>query len=224
MLHLSFARCYPPISEQRARRFALGSNVLAQFGCVNRNRLFGATNFASGVHSTPRSAAAPGEGMANVAYAVAPWSLDAGQAVLEILPADERLILPALQAIQEGFGYVPKDAVALVATALNVSVADVHGVLTYYHELRTTAPAPITVALCVAEACQATGARELVSHLQGTLAALGERSVDGEVDLVEVFCLGNCALGPAALINERLVGRLTPKSLESALADTRAAL
>ena len=159
-----------------------------------------------------------------MAHALAPWSLGAGQAVLEILPADERLILPALQAVQQGFGYVPKEAVALIANSLNVSVADVHGVLTYYHELRTTAPAPLTVAICVAEACQATGARELVAHVSANLAPVGGRSDDGQVDGVEVFCLGNCALGPAALINERLVGRLTPKSLESALADTRAAL
>ena len=159
-----------------------------------------------------------------MAYAVAPWSLDAGQAVLELLPTDERIILPALQAVQHGFGYVPKEAVALIANSLNVSVADVHGVLTYYHELRTTAPAPLTVAICVAEACQATGARELVAHVSANLAPVGGRSDDGQVDVVEVFCLGNCALGPAALINERLVGRLTPKSLESALADTRAAL
>ena len=159
-----------------------------------------------------------------MAHALAPWSLGAGQAVLEILPTDDRLILPALQAVQQGFGYVPKEAVALIANSLNGSVADVHGVLTYYHELRTTAPAPLTVAICVAEACQATGARELVAHVSANLAPVGGRSDDGQVDVVEVFCLGNCALGPAALINERLVGRLTPKSLESALADTRAAL
>ena len=159
-----------------------------------------------------------------MAHALAPWSLGAGQALLEILPADERLILPALQAVQQGFGYVPKEAVALIANSLNVSVADVHGVLTYYHELRTTAPAPLTVAICVAEACQATGARELIAHVSANLAPVGGRSDDGQVDVVEVFCLGNCALGPAALINERLVGRLTQESLASALADARAAL
>lgn len=76
--------------------------------------------------------------------------------------------------------------------------------------------------MCVAEACQATGAREIVSHLQRTFAALGERSVDGEVDLVEVFCLGNCALGPAALINGRLVGRLSPATFADVLNDARA--
>ena len=159
-----------------------------------------------------------------MAHRVRPWALAAGQELLDQLPADERLILPALQAVQQGFGYVPTDAVALIANSLNVSVADVHGVLTYYHELRTTAPAPLTVSICVAEACQATGARELIAHVSANLAPVGGRSDDGQVDVVEVFCLGNCALGPAALINERLVGRLTPKSLESALADSRAAL
>jgi formate dehydrogenase subunit gamma len=157
-----------------------------------------------------------------MAYAVAPWSPSAGQHLLEMLSPEGRVILPDLQSIQHGFGFVPKDAVALVATALNVSVADVHGVLTYYHDLRTTPPAPVTVAVCVAEACQATGARELVSHLHRTLAAVGERSVDGEVDLVEVFCLGNCALGPAALINGRLVGRLSPATFADVLDDARA--
>ncbi|MDA3022341.1 MAG: NAD(P)H-dependent oxidoreductase subunit E [Actinomycetota bacterium] len=158
-----------------------------------------------------------------MAHLVTPWALAAGQELLEHLPTDERLILPALQVMQQSFGYVPPEAVALIANSLNVSVADVHGVLTYYHELRTTPPAPITVAVCVAEACQASGSRELVAHLETNLAPLGGRSADGEVDLVEVFCLGNCALGPAALINNRLVGRVTGASIKSALADARLA-
>jgi len=163
------------------------------------------------------------EGFTSVAQVVTPWSLPTCQALLQGLSTDERLILPALQAVQQGFGYVPTDAVALIANSLNVSVADVHGVLTYYHELRTTPPAPITVAVCVAEACQASGSRELVAHLETNLAPLGGRSADGEVDLVEVFCLGNCALGPAALINNRLVGRVTGASINAALADARLA-
>lgn len=159
-----------------------------------------------------------------MAHRVRPWTQADGQELLKLLPYDERLILPALQAVQQGFGYVPKEAVAQIAVALNVSVADVHGVLTYYHELRTTAPAPITVAICVAEACQAAGARELIVHVSANLAPVGGRSTDDQVDVVEVFCLGNCALGPAALINERLVGRLTPNTLEAALSDARVAL
>jgi formate dehydrogenase subunit gamma len=152
-----------------------------------------------------------------------PWSRDAALQCLDQIPADERLILPALQALQVEFGYVDADAVALVAVSLNVSVAEVHGVLTYYHELRSAPPAPIILAVCVAEACQANGSAEIVTHLEQTVAALGARSADGQVDVVEVFCLGNCALGPTALVNDRLLGRLTPRSVDRVLADAREA-
>lgn len=149
------------------------------------------------------------------------WSSDAGQHLLDQLPEDERLILPALQTLQHEFGYIHGDAVAMIAVTLNVSVAEVHGVLTYYHELRSAPPAPIILAVCVAEACQANGSAELVTHLEQTVAPLGKRSADGQVDVVEVFCLGNCALGPAALVNDRLVGRLTPGTVERVLAHAR---
>lgn len=152
------------------------------------------------------------------------WSIAAGHQVVDALAADERLILPALQAVQAVFGHVPAEAVPLVADLLNVSVADVHGVLTFYHELRTSPPAPITLAVCVAEACQANGARELVAHLEGTLAPVGGRSSDGQVELAEVFCLGNCALGPAALVNQRPVGRLSADRIDWVLSVEREAI
>ena len=101
-----------------------------------------------------------------------PWSKDAGQHCLDQIPADERLILPALQALQHEFGYVHTEAVPLVAASLNVSVAEIHGVLTYYHELRSAPPAPIILAVCVAEACQANGSAEIVTHLEQTVAAI----------------------------------------------------
>ncbi len=151
----------------------------------------------------------------------ATWSVEAGQQVLDSLPADERLILPALQAIQHEFGYVPREAVAIVAKFVNVSVADTHGVLTFYHELRTTPPAPITVSLCMAEACQAVGVRAVADEVAKTIAPLGQRSADGSVDVVEVFCLGNCALGPTALVNERLVGKVSAESLARAIASAQ---
>jgi formate dehydrogenase subunit gamma len=151
------------------------------------------------------------------------WSAEAGDQVLTALPSDERLILPALQALQHEFGHVPPEAVAVVATFLNVSVADTHGVLTFYADLRTTPPAPVTVAVCMAEACQASGSRSLVAHLESHVAPVGARSADGRVDVVEVFCLGNCALGPAVLVNERLVGRVdadvVDRSIAKALAE-----
>lgn len=147
------------------------------------------------------------------------WSSSVCRDVLEALPADQRLVLPALQRVQETFGFVPDEAVPLVAEALNVSVADTHGVLTFYHDLRRSAPASVTVAVCVAEACQANGARDLVAHVEDTVAKLGGRSGDGQIEVREVYCLGNCALGPAVMVNGRLIGRVTPDRIAQVLAE-----
>lgn len=149
------------------------------------------------------------------------WSADAGERVLHALHEHDRLVLPALQALQAEFGYVDPEAVPLVASFLNVSVAETHGVLTFYHELRTTPPAEVTVALCSAEACQASGSRALRRQVEESIAPVGGRSADGEVDVVEVFCLGNCVYGPAALVNERLVGRLDLDRVHGAVASAR---
>lgn len=122
-------------------------------------------------------------------------------------------MLPALQRLQEVFGFIPDDALDLVAHALNVSRAEVYGVLTYYHDLRRTPPPPVTVRLCVAEACQAVGSRELRRAATGLAA--------DDVEVHDVYCLGNCALGPAALVNERLVGRLDADRLATVVAAAR---
>ena len=145
------------------------------------------------------------------------WSADAGQQVIDALPAHDRVMLPVLQALQHEFGYVDEQAVPLVANALNVSVAETYGVLTFYHELRTTPPAAVTVSLCTAEACQANGSRALVAEVEQSLAALGKRTADGLVEIEEIFCLGNCALGPAALVDGRPIGRVDLARLTSAI-------
>jgi formate dehydrogenase subunit gamma len=149
------------------------------------------------------------------------WSADAGREVLARLDADDRVVLPALQALQSEFGYVHPDAVPMVASFLNVSVAETHGVLTFYHELRTAPPAATTVSLCGAEACQAVGSRELRAAVSDALAPVGGRSDDGAVDVVEVFCLGNCSLGPAALVGDRLLGRVDLSRLQAAISLAR---
>ena len=140
------------------------------------------------------------------------------------LPDDQRLILPALQHIQEALGYVPKPAIDAVALFLNVSRADVYGVLTYYHDLRRELPAPIVVAICTAEACQANGSRALVDDVSRRIAPMGGRSADGHVEVKEIFCLGNCALGPAAFVNERLIGRVDVDVLERNIEQEKAEL
>jgi len=138
----------------------------------------------------------------------APWSAQAAGEVLGGLSAEERLILPALQRVQSEFGYVPDGAVEVVAQFLNVTRAEVVGVLTYYHDLRRTPPPAVVVQVCVAEACQAQGSRDLVREIEADLGiTLGAETHVGAVEFDKVYCLGNCALGPAAMVNGRLLGR-----------------
>jgi formate dehydrogenase subunit gamma len=135
------------------------------------------------------------------------WSRIEAMAVLADAPP---LMLPALQALQNAFGYVHPDDVEVVAERLNVSRAEVHGVLTFYADLRTTAPGRTVVRVCRGEACQAMGAQALVAHAQRRLGIkMASTSADGEFTLDEVFCLGNCALSPAVMTNETLHGRVS---------------
>jgi formate dehydrogenase subunit gamma len=145
------------------------------------------------------------------------WSVPAGAAVVASIPPAERLILPALQRVQAVFGWVPDEAVDVVAAELNVSRAEVVGVLTYYHDLRQSPPPDVHVQVCVAEACQSVGSREFVSDLEASYGVpLGER-IDG-VELSAVYCLGNCALGPAAMVDGRLIGRCDVERIRDAVA------
>jgi formate dehydrogenase subunit gamma len=127
-------------------------------------------------------------------------------------------LLPILHAIQEAFGCIPAEAIPVLADELNLSRADVHGVVTFYHDFRSAPAGRTTVRICRGEACQAVGAERLVSHVRDRCAmSLGETSSDGSLTIEQVFCLGNCALGPAAQVNGRLRGRLTEATLSSIL-------
>jgi formate dehydrogenase subunit gamma len=118
-------------------------------------------------------------------------------------------LLPILHAIQGALGYVPAEAIGVLADELNLSRADVHGVVSFYHDFRSEPAGRTTVRLCRAEACQAVGAERLVAHLRERYGvSLGETSRDGSLTAEQVFCLGNCALGPAAQVDGRLHGRL----------------
>jgi formate dehydrogenase subunit gamma len=127
-------------------------------------------------------------------------------------------LLPILHAVQEALGCVPPEAIPVLADELNLSRADVHGVVSFYHDFRATPAGRTTVRICRGEACQAVGAQRLVDHLQASRGmALGETSPDGSVTVEQVFCLGNCALGPAAQVNGRLQGRLDEARLSAIL-------
>lgn len=137
----------------------------------------------------------------------APWSKEAALGVLATTRDEPGPVFISLQAIQKHFGYVHQDAIALVADVCNVSRAEVHGVLTFYHDLRTSPAPKNSVRLCAAEACQAVGSRELAKALEG----------NGTVEIEIAFCLGNCALGPSAMVNGKLMGRATVEALIAAV-------
>ena len=148
------------------------------------------------------------------------WSVDHAVIVLRELPLAERLILPALQRIQQVFGWVPDESVDLIAGELNVSRAEVVGVLTYYHDLRQLPPPEVHVQVCVAEACQSVGSRQFVRDLEAAYGVpLGQRA-DG-VEFSAVYCLGDCALGPAAMVNGRLLGRCDVERIRDAVASAQ---
>ena len=118
-------------------------------------------------------------------------------------------LMPALLEIQEDIGYIPESAFPAIAEALNVAVAEVHGVVSFYHDFRTSPPGRHIVQVCQAESCQAVGGRALTEHAQQRLGiALGETSDDGAVTLLPVYCLGNCACSPSVSIDNHSHGRV----------------
>jgi formate dehydrogenase subunit gamma len=129
---------------------------------------------------------------------------------------DRGALLPILHSILAEFGYVDQDVLPLVAKELNLSRADVHGVVTFYEDFRQEPPGHTTVRICRAEACQAVGAEELAAQAQERFGVkLGGTATDGSVTLEQVFCLGNCALGPSAEVNGRLYGRVDADRLNA---------
>lgn len=131
-------------------------------------------------------------------------------------------LIELLHAVQAALGYVPEGAVPIVAEALNLSRAEVHGVVTFYHFFRETPPGKHTVHICRAEACQAMGANGLVAHAKKRLGVdFHETTADGVFSLEPVFCLGNCALSPAAMIDDQLYGRVTPERFDQLVAEKK---
>lgn len=136
-------------------------------------------------------------------------------------------LLPLFHAIQDAIGWVPRAAMPRIAAALNWSRADVYGVLTFYHDFRTAPPGRRVVKLCRAEACQAAGANALIREVEARCGvALGGTRADGAVTLEPVYCLGNCALSPSALVDGELRGLVTADGLllelSADVAETRA--
>ena len=111
-------------------------------------------------------------------------------------------LLPILHAIQDALGFIPPDAVPTIAYELNRTRAEVHGVISFYHDFRDAPPGRHVVRICRAEACQARGARVLEAHAKKVLGIdFGETTADGAVTLAAVYCLGNCGCGPSVLVD-----------------------
>jgi formate dehydrogenase subunit gamma len=166
--------------------------------------------------SSPSSPAAPPAPATAAQLAV----VDGAVARLAALPG---ALMPILHAIQDELGFVPVEAIDRIAAGLNLSRAEVHGVITFYHDFRNTPPGRTVLKLCRAEACQAMGCRALEQRLQDVHGvAMGETSPDGALTVAAVYCLGNCALSPSALLDGRLLGRVDAARLDRIVADARA--
>ena len=145
-----------------------------------------------------------------------PWDHATAQSIIISHVQLEGPLLPILHALQAAFGYIDAAATELIAEALNLSRAEVHGVITFYHDFRQAPAGQRIIKLCRAEACQAVGCEELVQHAAFTHnLAIDIPSTDGRITLESVYCLGNCALGPSALVDGELYARLDPVSLSA---------
>ena len=135
--------------------------------------------------------------------------------------ARPELLIQILHGVVERFGYVPELAVRQLANELNLSRADVHGVVSYYHDFRVEPPGKHIVRICQAEACQAMGSRELTAHAEARLG-VALPGTNEDITLEPVYCLGNCACSPAVMIDQRTYGRVTNERFDELVGNLEA--
>ncbi|HEX4407655.1 MAG TPA: formate dehydrogenase subunit gamma [Xanthobacteraceae bacterium] len=149
-----------------------------------------------------------------------PWSAERTAQIMREHEGLEGPLLPILHALQEAFGYIDTAAEPLIAEALNISRAEVHGVVTFYHDFRKIPAGRHVLKLCRAEACQAAGGDALAARVQTRLGVgFGDTTADGRVTLEPIYCLGLCSVSPAAMIDGRIVARLDEKKLDALVAE-----
>jgi formate dehydrogenase subunit gamma len=125
-------------------------------------------------------------------------------------------LMPVLHSIQESFGFIPRDAVSMLAGAMNLSRAEIHGVMSFYHDFRSEPAGEHIVQLCRAEACQAMGARALEAHARERLGiGFGETTADGRFTLEPVYCLGNCACSPSIRVDDKTFARVNAEKFDA---------
>ena len=151
-----------------------------------------------------------------------PWDADRAAFLIQEREHLPGALLPILHALQEEFGYIDQAAVPLVADALNISHAEVHGVISFYHDFRHEPPGRHVLKVCRAEACQSMGCDRLIAHVEKKLGVkLGETTDDGSFTVGQVFCLGNCALSPAVVLDGKPYGRVSPQVADFLIDDAR---
>ncbi|MFC3726873.1 formate dehydrogenase subunit gamma [Neoaquamicrobium sediminum] len=143
-------------------------------------------------------------------------------AIIEELKGLEGPLLPILHGVQEEFGYVPTEALPVIAEALNLSKAEVHGVVTFYHDYRIQPAGRHVLKLCQAEACQSMGSDAIAAQVKAALAVdFHQTAADGSVTLEPVYCLGLCACAPAAMLDGEVIGRLDADTVAEITAEVR---
>ena len=151
-----------------------------------------------------------------------PWDPARGAEIIAEHARLEGATLVILHALQEAFGYVPEPAIPMVAHALNLSRAEIHGVFTFYHDFRHQPAGHHVLKLCRAEACQAAGGDALAARAEAKLGvALGNTTADDRVTLEPIYCLGLCATAPSAMLDGRIVGRLDEARLDALVAEAQ---
>lgn len=154
--------------------------------------------------------------------ASAPWDKEVALSRIQDCLDREGPLLPILHALQEEFGYIDQAAEPLIAEALNITRAEVHGVVTFYHDFRREPAGRHVLKLCRAEACQAAGGDPLAERAEARLGVrMGTTAPDGSVTLEPVYCLGLCAVAPSAMLDGRIVARLDESRLDALLAETQ---
>jgi formate dehydrogenase subunit gamma len=132
-------------------------------------------------------------------------------------------LMPLLHAIQDNLGYVPESAYPQISKALALSVAEVHGVVTFYHHFRTHKPGRNVMQICRAESCQSMGSEALEAHAKKCLGIdYHQTTADNAITLEAVYCLGNCALSPSVMMNDEIYGRVSPSDLDALIAEAKA--
>ncbi len=146
------------------------------------------------------------------------WNDQTAQSLIEAHKSKPGALLPILHALQGRFGYVDAGIVPALAKALNLSRAEVHGVISFYHDFRDAPPGTHVVRLCRAEACQAMGNQQLITHAKDRLGIdFHETTKDGRFTLEAVYCLGNCSCAPALMIDDKVYGRVDARRLDQLL-------